>query len=66
MLTDGLGTLGPVEISWEWEVLVYFHGNGKDHGNGLVGMHGRELKHYPICRPQQAIIGLLSFYSSLY
>ena len=36
----------PVEIPWEWELLLSFHGNGKGHGNGLLGMGGNVNRTY--------------------
>ena len=46
-----MGPVGPVGISWEWEVLLYFRGNGKEHGNGLMGIGGNgnaTFPHFPL------------------
>jgi len=37
-----MGTVSPVGIPREWEVLLLFRRNGKEHGNGLVRMGGNE------------------------
>jgi len=48
-----MGPMGLMGYSWEWESLSWFHGNGNEFGNGLIGMGGNEkptFSHFPPTR----------------
>jgi len=53
--------MGHVGIPWEWEVLLYFRGNGKERGNGLVAMVGNDnTLHFPFPTHSKRIYIVLS------
>ena len=46
--------MGPAGIPWEQEILLQFHGNGKQHGKGLMEWNAMKTLHFLISHQEQA------------